>query len=108
MTIVNRLWEVAGDGLVLETWLPNMGPFLLVDELGMSLACTTLRFYFRKGRHAEHLKWDSMMKEPTAWANIYGEVSLGMEDTIYLRYRRILTSTACTTRSPWFGKLMKG
>ena len=60
-----------------------MGPFNLVDEVEMSLTCTTLIFYLGKVRHAGHLQWDLIRKSPTSWSNIYGEVSLVMGDTIY-------------------------
>ena len=108
LTMVKGLGKVAGDELGLETWIPHMGPFPLVDELRIILACSTLIFSFQKGRHAGHLQWDSMRKSPMAWANIYGAVSLGMGDMIYSRGGRILTSTACPTRGTWFGKFMRG
>ena len=99
---------MASDELGLEIWLTPMVPFALVYDLGMSLACTTFMFSFRNGRHAEHLQWKLMRKAPMAWANLYRAVSLGMGDRIYSRYEGILTVTACPTRGPWFGKLMKG
>ena len=71
--MVKRLGKVARDELGLDTWLPPMGPLPLVNEVGMSLACTYLLFYLRKGRHDEHLQWDLMRKATTAWANIHGE-----------------------------------
>ena len=55
-TMVKSLGKVGGDILVLEAWLPPLGTYPLVDEVGMSLACTTLIFSFRKVRHAEHLQ----------------------------------------------------
>ena len=66
------------------------------------MACTELMFSLRKGRRAEQLKWDSMRKRTTAWADLYGEGSLGMRDTIYYIYGRVLTATAYPTRGPWF------
>ena len=42
--MVNRLGKLAGDELGLETWITPMVPFLIVDNLGMSLACTTFIF----------------------------------------------------------------
>ena len=48
-----------------------------------------------------------MIKGPTAWDNLYGAISLGMGYTIYYIYGTVLTSTACPTRVPWFGKFMR-
>ena len=70
LTTAKRLGKVAGGELGLETWLPPMGPFPLVDEVGMSLACTTFRFSFRKGINTEHLQWDLTRKAPTPWTNL--------------------------------------
>ena len=52
LTMVNRLGKVAGDELGLYKWLPPMGTYPILDEVGMSLTCTTLMFYLRKGGHA--------------------------------------------------------
>ena len=72
LTTMKRLGQVGVKKLGMETWLPTMGTFPLVDELGMSLACTNLRFYLINVRHAGHFQWYSMRKAPTAWENIYG------------------------------------
>ena len=103
-TMVKSLGKAEINELVLDTWLSPMGPFPLVDEVGMSLVCTTLIFSLIKVRHAEHLQWDSMRKAQTDWENIYGEGSLIMGYTIYSRGGKILMHTACTTRGPWFEK----
>ena len=50
LTMVKWLGKVAGDKLVMKTWLPPMVPYTIVYEVGMSLACTTLIFYLIKGR----------------------------------------------------------
>ena len=65
--MVKRLGKVGSDKIGLEIWLPPTGHFLLVDEVGMSLACTTLMFSLRKGRHYQHLQWDLMRKALSAW-----------------------------------------
>ena len=71
LMMVKRLGKMAGDELGLETWLPPMGPSPIVDELGVGLACTTLIFSLRKGRHTEHLQWDPINKAPTVQTNLY-------------------------------------
>ena len=85
-----------------------MGPYLLKDEVGMGVACVTLRMSLRKMRYVGHLQWDSMGKGPTACANIYGAGVLGMGDTIYSRDGKTFTKTACPTRGQWFGMFMRG
>ena len=92
----------------LDTWLTPMGPYPLVEEVGMVLAFTTFILSLRKGRHKEHLQWKSMRKGPRAWDNLYGSRSLVMGDKIYEWDGSILKATACTTRGPWFGKFMRG
>ena len=36
------------------------------------------------GGYVGHLQWDIIKKAPNAWANLYGEGTLVMGDTIYL------------------------
>ena len=108
LMMVKRLGKVTSDELGLETWLPPMGPFPLVNEVGIILECKTLKFSLRKGRHAEHLQLYLMRKVQKDWADICGAGSLGMVDTIYKRNGRILTATAYPTRGPWFGIFMRG
>ena len=108
LMMVKRLGKAAGDELVMDTWMPPMVYYPIVDGLGISLVCTTLIFSLRKGIHAEHLHWDLMRKAPTAWANLYRVGSLIMGNTIYSRDGNILIATACPTRGHWFGKLMRG
>ena len=50
----------------------------------MGLACTMLSISLSKVIHEGHLQWDSMIKRPIAWGNLYGGISLGMGDTIYI------------------------
>ena len=85
-----------------------MGPYTLTDEVGMILAFKILMFSLRKVRHAYHLQWDSMRKVPTSWDKLYGTVLIGLGDTIYYIYRRVLTATSWPTRDPWFRKFMRG
>ena len=37
--------------------LPGVGTFLLRDEMGTGLACSTLILSTRKGNYAGHLQW---------------------------------------------------
>ena len=73
----------------------------------MRLDCNTLRFYFIKRRHAEHLQWYLMRKASTDWLNLYGSVALVMGNTIYSRGGSILTATSCPTRYHWFVKFIR-
>ena len=73
----------------------------------MGVACVTLRFSLRKGRYIVHLKWDSTKKSLTEWSNIYESGVLVMGDIIFEREGKKFTDTACTTRSPWFGKFTR-
>ena len=91
----------------LEGWFPLLGPYAFKDEVGMELACVTLRLSLRKGVYVVHLQWDIMRKSLTEWANIYGYVVLGTGDTIFTRVGRNFTETACITRGVWFGKFMR-
>ena len=61
----------------------------------------------RKGIHTEQLQWESTRKGPMAWANMYGAEYLGMGDTIYYRYGRLLIDTDFPTRWTLFGKFMR-
>ena len=90
LKMTKRLGTVAGDELGLETWLPPMVPYPLVDEVGMGLACTILRLSLRKKRHAKQLQGYYTRKGKMAWANLYTAGSLGMGEIIYSRDGRIL------------------
>ena len=63
----------------------------------MGVTHLTIRFSLRKRRYVGHIKWDSMRKSPTAWANIYGAGVLEMGDTIFARDGKKFTDTACPT-----------
>ena len=59
----------------------------VVSQIGV--ICCTYRMV--------NLQWDSMRKSTTGWANIYGSLVLEMWDTIFARYGKKFTDTACTT-----------
>ena len=65
-----------------EEWMHSLGPYPLKYELGMGIACVTLRLYLRKGRYVGHLQWDNTRKAPNSWENLYGTGKLGMGDII--------------------------
>ena len=65
LTMVKSLGRLERNALGLETWIPPMGPYTIIDKVRMSLACTTLIFSLRKEIHAEHLQWYFMRKAPT-------------------------------------------
>ena len=83
-----------------------MGTYLLKGEVGMGVACVIFILSLRKGGDIGHLKWYSMRKPPTAWANIYGAGLIKMRDTIFSQDGKKFTDTACPTRGTWFGKFM--
>ena len=87
---------------------PPLGPYPLKDEVGMEVACVTFRMSLRKGKYFGHLQWYSKRKFPTYWDNLYGSGVLVMGDTIYVRYGKYFTETACPKRGPRFGKFMRG
>ena len=60
------------EDLGLEGLFPPLGTYMLKGEVGMGVACVTLRLSLRKGIYVGHIKWDSMSKYPTEWANLYG------------------------------------
>ena len=57
-----------------------MGTYLLKVEVGMGLACVTLRLSLRKGVYVGHIQWDSTRKALTAWTNLCGSRVLVMWD----------------------------
>ena len=83
--MLRKMGTMAKEELVLKGWFPLLGLYLLKDEVGMLVACVTLKFSIRKGRYVVHLQRDNKKKSPTAWANIYGDGVLGMGDTIFTR-----------------------
>ena len=62
---VKILRKVAREELGLKEWTPLLSTHPLTDKVGMSLDCNTLRLSLIKGRHTDHMKWDSMRKAPT-------------------------------------------
>ena len=85
--------------------MPLLDPYLLIDEVGMGIACMTLRLSLQKGRYVGNLQWNSICKAPISWAKLYGAGTLGTGDTILSRN---FTETSCSTRGPWFVKLVRG
>ena len=65
LTMVKILRKVAREELGLKEWTPLLSTHPLTDKVGMSLDCNTLRLSLIKGRHTDHMKWDSMRKAPT-------------------------------------------
>ena len=106
--MVRKMGMMAREELGLGYWFPPLRPYLLKDEVGLGVACTAFSISLSKGMYSDRLQWDSMRKDPTAWANLYGSGVLGMGDTIYARDRKFFTEIACPTKEIWFGKFMRG
>ena len=64
LTILRKMGTMAREELGLEDWFPYLGPYPLKNEVGLGVACVTVRMSLRKGRYVEHLQWDSMSKFP--------------------------------------------
>ena len=73
-----------------------MGTYLLKVEVGVIVACVTFILSPRKGGYVGHIQWDSMIKYPMEWANIYGAGVLEMGDTFFAKDGKKFTDTACT------------
>ena len=84
-----------------------MGTYLLKGEVGMRLACVTLRLSLRKGVYVGHIQWDSTRKAPMKWFNLCVAKVLGMWDYIFARDNKNFTDTDCLTKGPCFGYLMR-
>ena len=85
LTILRKMENMASQELVLEDWLPPLGPYPLKYEVGIGVACVTLIMSLRKGRYVGHPQWDSMSKGLTEWDNLYGGGVSVLGDTIYSR-----------------------
>ena len=107
LTMLRNMGMMFKEQLGLEGWFPLLGPYTLKYKMGMGLACVTLRLLPRKGVHVEHLQQYIMRKSPTEWGNIYGYGLLGMSDTIFTRFGKHFTDTACTNQGMLFGNLMR-
>ena len=53
--------------LVFMEVITNLGTFNLIDEIGMSVACTKIVLYFRIGRYTGNLQRNRLRKSPMAW-----------------------------------------
>ena len=56
--MLRKMRNMAREDLELEDLLPPLGPYPLKDEVGIGVACVTLRMSLRKGRYVGHLQWD--------------------------------------------------
>ena len=83
--------------LGLEVLFPPLVTYPLKGEVGIGVACVTLRFSIRKGRCVGNIQWGITRIEPTAWANLYGTVVLQMGGYIFSREGKKFTDTACPT-----------
>ena len=77
--------------------MPLLDPYLLIDEVGMRIACMTLRLSLQKGRYVGNLQWNSIWKAPISWAKLYGAGTFGTGDTILSRYEDKFMEIACPT-----------
>ena len=62
--MLRNMTGVAVGDLGLKEWIPSLGPYPLTYEMGMGIACVTLRLLLQKGGYVRHLQWDSMRKSP--------------------------------------------
>ena len=86
----------------------NLGPFLIIYEVGMGVYCSTLMLYLRKAEYAGHLKWDSARNHPTSWSNIYERGNGRIWRTIFEKYEIKELPTNFNTRGPRSVRLHKG
>lgn len=98
----------ARSALTLGPLFPKMGNPDMEDKVGMGIALVTLHSSLRKGKHANHLQWDSMRKTPT-WANHAYEAIVGDEGgSIFASDNRKLYVADGSTRSRWFSSFILG
>ena len=74
----------------------------------MGLSCATLRFSLRKGRHAEHLKLDTMWKVTAERYKLYKSVRVGMGETKYAKEKFRVLVMYFPQRGIWFGRFIRG
>ena len=47
--MMRNMGTMSREKMGLEVWFPPLGPYRLKDEVGMRVACVTLRISLRKG-----------------------------------------------------------
>ena len=97
LIVLKRIHDLVDEVLVLVEEITNLGPFNLSDEIGMSVACTTIVLYFRKGRYAGHMKWDSLRKSPIGRRIFHEAGNRGRHSNIFAGNERKLIATNCPT-----------
>ena len=89
--------------------LPKMGNPKMEDRIGMGIALITLRASLRKGKHANHLQWDTMRKTAT-WYKHAWEAITGYEEmsSIFASDNKTMHATDCPTRGLWYKSFLMG
>ena len=67
MSMLRKIKGVDIGDLGLEEWVHILGTYPLTDEVGMGIACVTLRLSMRKGSYVGQLQWNITRKASISW-----------------------------------------
>ena len=68
---MRKMGIMTKEELGLEGLFPSLSTYLLKGEVGIGVACVTLRLSLRKGLYVEYIQWDNTKKDLMVWANLY-------------------------------------
>lgn len=105
---LKNLMEMAVGAYGIPHPLPNMGPHALHDEWGMGIAMVVLKKSLSKGKHSEHVQYDTARRIRSVYSNVWGASVHAMTQGVMARDTLKTFLTDCPTYSLWFERFMRG
>ncbi len=112
---VNKVVQEAKRGLSIasslgfaHTLFRPMGPFPVVDSMGMGVAVVMLQRSLDKGKHDRNIQFETVRKFRSAASNIYHASVEGQGAMVMAKDTQKLTVTECPTYSDFFGRFVQG
>jgi len=100
--------EKLGTVLGLEGVIPPLGPFPLVDSVGMKLALVMVLKSLDPGVNAPTVQFDTVRQLRSAFSNAYGAGASQLQVSLYSSVHKKMHGTSCPSDSEWFGRFALG
>ncbi len=91
-----------------HTLFRPMGPFPVVDSMGMGVAVVMLKRSLDKGKHDRSIQFETVRQFRSAASNIYHASVEGQGAIIMAKETQKLTIAECPTYSDFFGRFVQG
>jgi len=100
--------EKLGAVLGFEGVVPPLGPFPLVDSVGMKLAMAMVLKSLDPGINAATVQFDTVRQFRSAFSNAYGAGVSQIQVSLYSSAHKKMHGTSCPSDSEWFARFSLG